>query len=283
MMRARRLVLLTAHVLLVLGCGVDSGRAGSAGNAGAREGRQLPVAAVSSQEPSWGGLHVHHVVRREHGPPSTDLVVILLHGWGARGDDLVGMARSLSVPSGTHFLVPEAPLDRPGGGRAWWHLDANRVRNAPPGGRDLSRDHPAGLDEARAAVSAVVADAQRIYEVPADRVVIGGFSQGAMLATDVALHADEALGGVFVLSGTPVAMDEWTPRMEAHPRVPFFVSHGRADPILPYAGAERLGEALRSAGHPVVFVPFEGRHAIPLPVRASLGDFLTRLARRPSP
>lgn len=282
-MKRARPIALSAVLLalaLALGCGVDGGRAGSSP---ARERSLVPAAAVSSEEPTWGGLRVHHVVREEHGPPATDLVVILLHGWGARGDDLVGMARSLSVPSGTRFLVPEAPLDRPGGGRAWWHLDANRLRNAPPGGRDLSRDHPEGLEEARAAITAVVADARRIYDVSADRIVIGGFSQGAMLATDVALHADDALGGVFVLSGTPLAMDEWRPRMGDRPRVPFFVSHGRADPILPYAGAERLGEELRSAGHPVVFVAFEGRHAIPPPVRASLGDFLTRLARRPSP
>src|SRR4051812_23797063 len=49
--------------------------------------------------------------------------VVLLHGWGAPGDDLVPLARSFLRP-GVRCFVPAAPLPETGGGRAWWHLDA---------------------------------------------------------------------------------------------------------------------------------------------------------------
>ena len=50
--------------------------------------------------------------------------VIVLHGWGAPGDDLVPVAKVLKRP-GARFFVPAAPLPEVGGGRAWWHLDPN--------------------------------------------------------------------------------------------------------------------------------------------------------------
>ena len=245
------------------------------------EGVPAPVEAAleATSSARWGDLRMHEVLREGAGEP-TDLVVVLLHGWGARGDGLVELARGLRVPPGTRFLVPEAPLERPEGGRAWWHLDPDRFRDVPPGGRDLSRERPEGLAAARAAVSAVIEEARERGGLPPERVVIGGFSQGAMLATDVALHVEGGVGGLFILSGARLSMEEWGPRMREHAETPVFVSHGRYDPVLPHAGARLLADELVAAGHPVEFVDFMGRHAIPRSVRRELGAFLTRLARR---
>src|SRR5437868_14079800 len=99
--------------------------------------RAAPAAAsgaVRSADP-WGGLSVATVdgdgVR---GQERGGTAVVVLHGWGAPGDDLVGLARMLaSAHPRVRFFVPAAPLPEVGGGRAWWHLDA---RAAPEHARD---------------------------------------------------------------------------------------------------------------------------------------------------
>src|SRR4029079_9918328 len=78
------------------------------------------ASSPSSSEP-WGGLSVVRVSSmRDDERGGT--AVIVLHGWGAPGDDLVPIAEALKRP-GTRFFVPAAPLPEMGGGRAWWHLD----------------------------------------------------------------------------------------------------------------------------------------------------------------
>src|SRR3954463_8789530 len=75
----------------------------------------------------WGGLDVARVGRMREDERG-GAAVVLLHGWGASGNDLVGLAQSLER-SGTRFFVPAAPLAE-GMGRAWWHLDADRPAHA---------------------------------------------------------------------------------------------------------------------------------------------------------
>src|SRR6185503_7795958 len=78
-------------------------------------------------------------------------LVVLFHGFGAPGDDLVPLWRQLAVPSAIRFAFPEAPLDLSGGARAWWMIDMERLERALRTGalRDMSNETPAGLLEAR--------------------------------------------------------------------------------------------------------------------------------------
>ena len=72
---------------------------------------------------AWGGLKVARVSSMRDDDRGGSAVVVL-HGWGAPGDDLVPLAEALNRP-GVRFFVPAAPLPEMGGGRAWWHLDPN--------------------------------------------------------------------------------------------------------------------------------------------------------------
>ena len=81
-----------------------------------------------NQGDDGGGLDVTEVAAEGDDSPVTTAVV-LLHGWGAAGDDLVALADELVRP-GTRFFVPEGPLVEMGGGRAWWHLDGDRPVHA---------------------------------------------------------------------------------------------------------------------------------------------------------
>ncbi len=198
-------------------------------------------------------------------------VVVLLHGYGAAGDDLVPLARRLSLPRAIRVVVPAAPIDLGGGGRAWWPLDVDRLRRASE--RDLSGEVPDGMASSRRKVLALVRD----LGVPPPRVALVGFSQGAMLALDVALHMEPHPAAVAALSGTLLAEAEWVPRMRARPDLRVLVSHGRSDPLLPFAMAERLRDRLEGAGLTVTWVPFDGGHTIPAQVTGELSAFLAPL------
>ncbi|HEX4515479.1 MAG TPA: alpha/beta fold hydrolase [Polyangiaceae bacterium] len=208
----------------------------------------------------------------------TGPLVVLLHGFGAPGDDLVPLHRVMRLPRATRFAFPAAPLETnmmPGyDSRAWWHIDMMRLQDAIARGdmRDLSTEVPEGLDEARAKMDAFLTQIRK--ELAPSKLVLGGFSQGSMLSVDVALRTSQSVDALVILSGTLLAQDEWVPKMSALRGKPIFQSHGTHDPILPYALAERLKTALVTAGADVTFVPFRGQHEIPPPVLESLVTFL---------
>ncbi len=209
-------------------------------------------------------------------------VVVLLHGWAAPGDDLVPLADVLAAPPGTRFVFPEGPLPIDmgfGESRAWWMIDVRQLNEHFASGRprNLSREVPKGMAEARGRVLALLEDAGKRLSVVPERMVLGGFSQGAMLACDVALRSDHAFAGLAVLSGTVLARDEWLPLMSDRRGLRVLQSHGRSDNVLPYFLAEQLREFLSDAGVVVDWVGFDGGHEIPDTVLDHLGSFLHKV------
>jgi phospholipase/carboxylesterase len=208
-------------------------------------------------------------------------LVVLMHGFGASGDDLVGLYRAFDVPREVRFAFPAAPHALPGmyGARAWWEIDMASIERAFASGqpRDLTGDLPPGLTSAHDVVVEMLDALQASLGVTDARTVLGGFSQGSMLACDVTLLAERDLAGLVVLSGTLLAADRWVPAMPARAKVPVFQSHGQADAMLGFGFAERLRDELTSAGCDVTFVPFRGGHEIPMPVIKGLEAFLRRV------
>ncbi len=209
--------------------------------------------------------------------------VVLLHGWGAPGDDLVPLGPEIDAPHGTRYVFPEAPLSLQmgfGDSRGWWMLDIEKRQREIAAGRarDLSREVPKGLAEARAKVIALLDELER--RAGAKQLVLGGFSQGAMLACDVALNTSKPLAGLVLLSGTLLAADEWTPLMPKRKGLRVFQSHGSADPLLPFFMAEQLRDLLKQGGLSVEWVSFRGGHEIPGIVLDRLGGFLRTILAR---
>ena len=218
---------------------------------------QAPRLEGRSEAPAARELTVHWV-GEEHGDGP---VLVLLHGWGAPGDDLVALGQRLRASSGgtLRVAVPEAPLRWPGGGLAWWQIDALGPRPA-----DRWDERPDGLEAARRDLEALIAS------IDASDVAIAGFSQGGMLAMEVGLRSDR-VRTIASLSGGPLNADAWVERADDE-RV--FLSHGRRDPLLRFDAAERLQRRLGEAGADVTWVPFDGPHAIPPVVVQRLGAFL---------
>jgi len=194
-------------------------------------------------------------------------VVVLLHGFGAPGDDLVPLWRALRVPPEVRFVFPEAPLAprELGGGRAWWMIDlvALQAERARGQRSDRSRQEPEGLAPAREHVIALLDGVQERFGVSGDRIVLGGFSQGAMVSCDVALRSDRPLAGLALLSTTFLCRQVWEPRMATRKGLPVFQSHGRRDELLAFEAAVELRDLLRGAGCALDWVEFNGGHEVP--------------------
>lgn len=238
---------------------------------------------------TWGGLttQVVHGLKAGERP---SLAVVLCHGYGAPGTDLVGLARPLldAEAAGDRravYLFPAAPLDLSAqglpGGRAWWPIDLNQLLNLPTSEMlaALRAACPPGLPEVRKQMVTLLGAAAKHFDLPAERFVLGGFSQGAMLATDVALRLKGRPAALCIMSGALIDEAEW--RRLAAERGPLVVlqSHGQHDSVLPFASGTALRDLLLAAGIDLDFVAFAGDHEIPPVVIERLAELIRRFSR----
>jgi phospholipase/carboxylesterase len=232
----------------------------------------------------WGGLNCR-VVQAESFADGAKANVMLCHGFGAPGDDLVPLADALfqlqpRLVATARFIFPEAPLALdlfPGGGRAWWRIDIEarfrKMQAGPDATGDLHNETPEGLGPARRQLLSAWNEMQATSH-PKARSVLGGFSQGAMLATDLTLRLEEAPAGLAILSGTLISESAWKASASKRSGLRAFQSHGHSDAILPFGSAKALERLLSDSGVSVDFMPFDGGHAIPPPVLDRLGAYL---------
>jgi phospholipase/carboxylesterase len=232
------------------------------------------VAIVFAVRPRRPPLEV--LAYGREGPPT----FVLLHGYGSKAEDWIPFVDTIRIPAGGRFVFPRAPgftvpPDGPVGGRGWWHLDL--AAHIPPGRSipDLSATRPAGIRDAAARVGDLLA---RIELHPGGPVVLGGFSQGAMIASQVAFESDAPLVGLILLSGTLVDEATWQKHYARRQGLPVFIAHGRSDQVLPFRLAQRMREQLQEAGLQVTWHPFAGGHEIPAEVVDDLNRFIARLS-----
>ncbi|HMC55215.1 MAG TPA: hypothetical protein VKH19_08605 [Gemmatimonadaceae bacterium] len=201
------------------------------------------------------------------------LVVVLLHGYAMTPEDLAPFAASMGVPA--RFLFPEGPSSAMPAGRAWWPIDPEtRARALAAGPRDLAHEHPEGAPRARAMMLAFL-DAI----APSDRLVLGGFSQGAMLVCDVLFRDAPRVDALALLSPSRISVDDWLPHVSRAKGLPVLVSHGTHDADLAFSTGEAVRDLFINAGARVTWTPFDGGHEIPLPVWRALRKFLTQTLR----
>jgi phospholipase/carboxylesterase len=203
------------------------------------------------------------------------LTVVCLHGYGADMRDLAPLAPEIPVERPVRWIFPDAPEVLDWGGRAWFPIDVAAFEEAQRTGqpRDLSRREPEGMSIARAEMKGLLEE----LAVPWKSLVLMGFSQGAMMAVDLAARAPESAAGVAILSGTLVDRKVLAASAAKHKGLPFFQSHGSVDPILGFREALALESELKTAGWKGELKRFEGGHAIPPEIVAELGAWLEAL------
>jgi phospholipase/carboxylesterase len=216
-------------------------------------------------------------------------LAVFCHGYGAGGDDLVGLAAEiLSMASPARpvaMLFPAAGIDLTDqgmpGGRAWWNLSIQRLINAMDEGRyeQIRAEVPEGIDDACQKLTDVVRLALERTALDESRLMLGGFSQGAMLAVETAcLGLDEPPAQLVLYSGALIAEQRWKPRVERLRGTQILQSHGRIDPILPLQTGLWLREVLEEAGCSVKFIDFYGPHTIPTEALECTAQMLSQLA-----
>jgi len=205
--------------------------------------------------------------------------VILFHGYGADANDLYPLHEYLGLSKNVSWIFPQGPQQvvlGPGmAGRAWFNIDIAILEKAMMAGsyRDMSHSRPQGLDRIQKSALSMFNECKANFS----NVVLGGFSQGAMLATQTALVAAEKPDALVVLSGTLLDKDNWKKQAKSCQGLPFFQSHGKNDALLDPKKAEELFEMLSNAGLEGQFEIFRGGHEIPPSVLSALGKFLRRL------
>ncbi len=221
---------------------------------------------------------------------SPELAVVLCHGFGAPATDLVPLAQELvelkpELGAKVRFVFPAAPLSLSAMGmpyaRAWFHLPQEVLMGRERNWDQYALSTPEGLAQARRALMSLLSALSAATKLPYGRIVLGGFSQGGMVSTDVALRLEEAPAGLCILSGTLICQDDWKQRAEKRQGLPVLQSHGRYDDILAFPQAERLHKLLTEAGLSVEFIPFHGPHTIAPETLERMAEFLhTRLTSR---
>jgi phospholipase/carboxylesterase len=218
------------------------------------------------REEQLGGLRTRITGGTDGKGGGNGPVVILLHGFGAPGDDLVSLADVLQVPAGTRFVFPEGPLSLsfgPRDARAWWLIDMARIEQDRAAGRirDLSNEIPKGLAPVREHMLAFLKEVEQQFGADPRKTILGGFSQGAMLSCDLMLRTTQPYAGLVQLSGTLIAKQEWAT-------------------LLPKRkGARLLRDELNKSGLTVEWIAFHGGHEIPNIVLKRLGAFIQSVVK----
>ena len=228
------------------------------------------------REQRYGGITVRLTGGDDREGGGDGPLVVLMHGFGAPGTDLVGLWRVLDVPRSVRFAFPEAPHEIPGmfGARAWWMIDFQRAEAAmAEEPRSYANEVPPGMEDATDQIVEMLRDLQEALDVPDERLIFGGFSQGSMAACNAVFTRGVAPSGLVVLSGTPVHLSAWRDGMSGHAGLRVLQSHGERDPLLSFAAAKDLRDAMREAGLQVEWLPFHGGHEIPTTVLDALASF----------
>ena len=206
----------------------------------------------------------------EHGPQeekTPDSLVLLLHGWGADGNDLIGLAPHFAgILPGTVFLAPNGPEPCDAGfGLQWFGLE-DRTPAVMRAGADVAAED----------INAYLDTQLKRFDLKPGRVAILGFSQGTMMALHVALRRDSPVAGVLGFSG--MLLDGEALEDEIRSRPPVVLIHGEDDPVVSHAAMPHAAEALRDAKVPVETHSRPGLgHGID-PEGVALGaEFLTRI------
>ena len=165
-------------------------------------------------------------------------LVILIHGYGSNGDDLIGLARMIrpALP-GAAFLAPNAPsqIPRMAAAYQWWPIDTFSMA-----------ERAAGAAAAAPVLDDFITQALAEAELPSDRALLIGFSQGTMMALHVGLRREQPLAGIVGISGMLVAAERLP--AEIRNRAPVLLIHGTEDDIVPFDAMELASTALSAAG-----------------------------------
>jgi phospholipase/carboxylesterase len=217
-------------------------------------------------------LHTAHIPAGR-GPFPT---VLALHGWGANAHDLLGLARVLHDGDAL-FLCPQGPVELPSGpqagnGYGWFPI----TEGGPP--------NPVDFMVGRNLLKAFLEDALDRYPVDRSKLCVLGFSQGGVMAFDLALESPETFKALIALSSwLPEEMVEGIEASPALAALPTLLIHGEVDPMIPVARAHESRERLEALGVHVAHGEYQMGHEIGQQALRDLHGWMEQNVFRPAP
>ena len=195
--------------------------------------------------------------------------IIWLHGLGADGHDFEPIVPELKLAKAVRFVFPHAPvrpvtINQGMRMRAWY--DIFQFGGGP--------EDEAGLRASQKITEELI----RAQELPANKVVLAGFSQGGAIALQTALRYPERLAGLMALSTyLPLANTLAAERSEANRDIPIFMAHGQYDDVIPLSRARASREQLEKLGYKIEWHEYPMPHSVCAPEIADLSAFLSKI------
>jgi phospholipase/carboxylesterase len=184
-----------------------------------------------------------------------DGLLVLHHGRGSDEHDLIGLAAVLDPERRLHVVTPGAPLRVPGWPGKHWYV-VPQVGYPDP-------------DTFRAAYLALGAFHDALWRrtgVAPARTILGGFSMGSVMSHATGLGPGRpVVAGILGLSGFVPTVEGWSPDLAPRAATRVLSAHGRQDPVIDHAFAQRARALLRDGGLDVTALDFDGGHQIAPP------------------
>lgn len=199
------------------------------------------------------------------------VAVVFFHGYGANMHDLFPLWEMWHADK-FNWYFPNGVQSLPMGyyeGRAWFSIDMEKLERSIREGtqRDMKGSVPPELDSTLFQLEQLVTELSKKHKT----IILGGFSQGAMCASHLAMKESLKIDGLVLLSGALLAEERFPKAAKA---VPFYQSHGTNDPILSVEGAKDLEAKLHSLNFKGKLHTFKGGHEIPPMVINDVKNFL---------
>jgi phospholipase/carboxylesterase len=188
--------------------------------------------------------------------------LVLLHGRGVDESDLFPVLEELDPPASLVGAAPRGPLQLPPGGFHWYVIQS------------VGYPHPETFTETYGLLAAWLEAFAAHTGIPWGRTVIGGFSQGAVMAYALALEAGRpAPAGLLAMSGFIPEVDGFALDLE-RPGLPIAITHGTLDPIIGVQFARAARQRLEAAGNRLLYRELPVGHGIDPAVLSDLRAWL---------
>ncbi|MDQ3283800.1 MAG: dienelactone hydrolase family protein [Acidobacteriota bacterium] len=212
---------------------------------------------------------LRHLVRVPSRRPDTDPLpmVILIHGRGADMNDLADLAPMLDAAGGCRFVFPNAP--KPFEPYAGMSFGWTWFEGWPPVHESVV--------ESREEMLRFIDEITNKYPTPEGKLIIAGFSQGALMSLDAGLRTKKKIAGIIAMSGG--LYEEELIDLKPHAGLPVLIAHGTMDDVVPVNYARRARAVLESAGLDVEYYEYPMSHQIAAEEAEHVRGFVERVIR----
>lgn len=178
-------------------------------------------------------------------PDNPKNAVIFCHGYGSNGADMYGLCRLLQADNpDTAFICPNGLKMITGGGYEWFSLDDWQGEISP----DYLQRLMGRIQPATRALGELILDLRSQLNLETEQIILGGFSQGGLIALATGLTLAERVAGLIGMSSVPVVFGDNFPVSDVCHRPPVLLTHGLSDTVVPPVAVDWHTTALKKIG-----------------------------------